>query len=285
MAEKLNRFSKLLKTEVQINITSELKESLDSVNKALSDACELALKQIIPGNRLVSLTNAGFRSTGFPLLIEDIPDQKIQSKRKTYAPVAFGSKNISPAQLRMSIYSKEFLAVYMEFLEFAHFLWVTTKPTIVLTGNKSFTRFLQTKAIPPSLWNACNYVLQFKFEMAHITGSVNTAADILSLLELKVKEKIRLKILEYLQITHIEVITSSSDVANEEQLLFAQADGEDETEKHTLERKERSLKKATEWVAREEPSSMKPSVEEFTKIDGNTTSTPYTEASQMHGYE
>ena len=218
------------------------------------------------------MTNAGFRSAGFALMIEDIPDQKIQSKRKTYAPVAFGSKIISPAQLRMLSYSKEFLAIYMEFLEFAHFLWVTTKPTIVLTGNKSFTRFLQTKAIPPSLWNACNFVLQFNFEIAHNTGLVNTAADVLSLLELKVKEKIHLKILDYLQTTHIEVITSSSDVANEEQLLFAQADGEDETEKHTLERKEQSRKKATEWVAREEPSSMKPSVKEFTKIDGNTTS-------------
>ena len=43
-AEKLNSLYKLLKTEVPINITSELKETFDSVNKALSDACELALK-------------------------------------------------------------------------------------------------------------------------------------------------------------------------------------------------------------------------------------------------
>ena len=49
MAEKLNPFYKLLKTEVPINITSELKETFDSVNKALSDDCELALKQPIPG--------------------------------------------------------------------------------------------------------------------------------------------------------------------------------------------------------------------------------------------
>ena len=44
MAEKLNLFYKFLKTEVPINITSELKETFDSVNKALSDACQLALK-------------------------------------------------------------------------------------------------------------------------------------------------------------------------------------------------------------------------------------------------
>ena len=87
MAEKLNSFYKLLKTEVPINITSELKKkTFDSVNKALSDACELALKQPIPGKQLVLMTDASFRSAGYALMIEDNPDQKIQSKRKTYAP-------------------------------------------------------------------------------------------------------------------------------------------------------------------------------------------------------
>ena len=49
MDEKLNPFYNLLKAEVPINITSELKKTFDSVNKALSDACKLALEQPIPG--------------------------------------------------------------------------------------------------------------------------------------------------------------------------------------------------------------------------------------------
>ena len=103
MAEKLSPFYKLLKAEVPINITSELKETFDSVNKALGDACKLALKQPIPGKQLVWMTDANFRSAGYVFMIEDNPDPKIQSKRKTYAPVAFGSKVFSPAQLKMSI--------------------------------------------------------------------------------------------------------------------------------------------------------------------------------------
>ena len=97
MAEKLNPFYKVLKAQVPINITSELKETFDSVNKALSDACQLALNQPIPEKQLVLMTDASFRSAGFAFMIEDNPDQKIQSKRKTYAPVAFGSKVFSPA--------------------------------------------------------------------------------------------------------------------------------------------------------------------------------------------
>ena len=122
------------------------------------------------------MTDASFRSAGYALMIEDNPDQNILSNRKTYAPMAFGSKFFSPAKLKLTIYSKQSLAIYTAFLEFAGILWEATKPTIVLAVNKSVTRFFQTRAIPPALWNACDYVLQFNFQIAHIAVSVNTAA-------------------------------------------------------------------------------------------------------------
>ena len=272
MAEKFNPFYKLFKTEVAINITSELKETFDSVNKALSDACELALKQAIPGKQLVLMTDASFRSAGYALMIEDNPDQKLKTKRKTYAPVAFGSKIFSPAKLKMSKYSKEFLAIYMAFFEFAHISWEATKPTIVLTDNKSVSRFFQTKAIPPALWNAFEYVLQFNFKITHNAGSINTAADFLFRFELKVTEKIRLKIREDIHTTSIEVTTSSSDVADEEQFFFTHADNTSVSEEQNLERKEQSKRNAKQWAANEESPALKTSVKEFTKIDGNTTS-------------
>ena len=159
----------------------------------------------------------------------------------------------------------------MAFLEFAHILWEATKPTIVLTDNKSVTRFFQTKAIPPALWNACDYVLQFNFKIAHIAGSVNTAADFLSRHELKVTEKIRLKIREDIHTTQIEVTTYSSDVADQEQIFFTHADDYKESEE-TLERKEQSRQNVKQWTSIEESPALKTSVKAFTKIDGNTTS-------------
>ena len=96
MIKKLNPLYKILKAEVPINITSEFIETFDSVNKAPSDACELALKQPMPGKQCALLTDASFRNAGYALMVEENPDQKIQSKRKTYAPVAFGSKIFSP---------------------------------------------------------------------------------------------------------------------------------------------------------------------------------------------
>ena len=148
----------------------------------------------------------------------------------------------------------------MTFLEFAHILWEAIKPTIVLTDNKSVTRFFQTKAIPLALWNASDYVLQFNFKIAHIAGSVNTTAEFLSGLELKVKEKIDLKITEDIDTTPIEVTTSSSDVADEEQFFFTQADKDDESEEQTLERKEQLRQNAKQWAANGEAPVLKTSV-------------------------
>ena len=230
LADKFNPFCKLLKAEVPISMTSKLKETFDSVNEALSDACEIALKQSIPGKQLVLMTDASFISAGYALMVEDNPDQKIQSKRKTSAPVAFGSKVFSPSQLKMSNYSKEILATYMAFFEYAHILCEASQPTIVLIDNKSVTRFIQTQAIPPSLCNACDYVLHFNFKIAHNAGSVNTAAVFFSRLKVKVTEKIHLKIREDVQTTPIDVSTSSSDVVDEGQFFFTQADGQNQTD-------------------------------------------------------
>ena len=128
------------------------------------------------------------------------------------------------------------------------------------------------KAIPPTLWNACDYLLQFNFKIAHIAGSVNTAADFRSRFQLKITEKIRLKIREDFHTTPIEVTTSSSDSADEEQFFFTEADNASESEEQTLEPKEQSRQNAKQWAANEESPVLKTSVKEFTNIDGNTTS-------------
>ena len=92
-------------------------------------------------------------------------------------------------------------------------------------------------------------MLQFNFKIVHIFASVNTAADFLRRWELKVVEKICLKIREDVQTTPIEVRTTSLHVTDEQQFLFSQIDGKDLTKPLTHERKIQSRKKATEWAA------------------------------------
>ena len=103
-------------------------------------------------------------------------------------------------------------------------------------------------------------MLQFNFKIARNPGSVNTAADFLCRLELKVTEKIRLKIRENIQTTPIEVTTSSAEVADEKQTLFTQADNNNGSKEQTLERKEQSRQNKRQWSANEEPSTLKKQV-------------------------
>ena len=196
------------------------------------------MNELLPGKYIFLMTDASFRWSGYALMIEDNPDQKIQSKRKTCDPGVFGSELLSPVQLELSIYSKEFLGIYMAISELAHILKEVAKTTIVLTDNKSFIRFFQMKTILPALWNSSDNALQFNFKTAKIAGSVNTLAEFTSRPELKVSQKVRLKIREDTQTTPLEVTTSTLDVADEEQLPLTQVDTRNESKEQICDRKE-----------------------------------------------
>ena len=184
------------------------------------------------------MTDASFQAAGYAVLIEDDPNQKYASTRKTYAPIAYGSKTYSPPQIKMSIYAKEFLAIYMAFKEFGHIFWGATKPVIIMTDSKSVTRFFQTKLITPPLWHACDFVLQFNFIIAHNPGKMNTAADFLSRLEMDLNEKSILKIREYIPTKPIEVNIESTGIAREETVFFDPTDQLETAEKELWKRKE-----------------------------------------------
>ena len=140
----------------------------------------------------------------------------------------------------MSIYAKEFLPIYYAFKEFGHIFWGTPQPVIILTDNKSVTRFFQTKIIPPPFWNACDFVIQFNFIIAHIPGENNTAADCLSRMEMDPTEKLVLKIREDVETRPIGVKVQSAGVSEEKQVFFTEKDNE--TEEQIWERKLQSKK-------------------------------------------
>ena len=130
----------------------------------------------------------------------------------------------------------------MAFKEFGHTFWGGTKPVIIMTVSKSVTRFFQTKMIPPPLWNACDFVLQFNFTIAHNPGKMNTAANCLSRSEMDPDEKIILKIREDIPIKPIEVNIESTGIAQEEQVSFDPIDQKETTEKELWTRKEEARK-------------------------------------------
>ena len=92
----------LLKADSKIRISEELVDNLKEINASLAEACGLALRQPIAVKQYVLVTVARFLC--YALMIEENDERKLLSKRKTFAPVAFGSRVFSPAQLKISIY-------------------------------------------------------------------------------------------------------------------------------------------------------------------------------------
>ena len=79
----------------------------------------------------VILADASYHAAGFVLMIEDYVFNNAGRELKVYSPVTFGSKIFQPAQLKLSIYAKEFLAVHFAFDKFAQIIWGTAKPVLV----------------------------------------------------------------------------------------------------------------------------------------------------------
>ena len=154
LSERLSPFFKLLKETSKFYVPTNLVEDFANPNKLLENSGQLALKQPLKNKQLKVMSGASFTAAGYAIMIEDDPNQKLQSRRKTYAPKAFGSKTFNPTQTKMSIYAKEFFSIYFAFVEFGHLMWGSTFPVIVFTDNRSVNRFFQTKMIPPALWNA-----------------------------------------------------------------------------------------------------------------------------------
>ena len=226
----------MLKSDEKVLVSKELVQQFEEINRALDKCCDLALPPPIPNKQIAIMTDASFGAAGYAVLVEDDPSQKVTPISKSYAPVAYGSKTFAPAQMKMSVYAKEFLAIFFLFKEFGHFSWGAPKLVIILTDNKAVTRFFQTKIVPSALWNACDYVIQFNFVIAHTPGAQNTAADYLSRLEADPKDKLVMKIREDVQTLPIEINVQSAGVSQEEQIFYTNDD--DKTEEQYWARKE-----------------------------------------------
>ena len=74
------------------------------------------------------MTDVSFAAAGYAVLVENDTNQNFTSLRKSYAPVAYGSNTFTPAQIKVSIKAKKFLASYFSFKEFRHFFSPTIMP-------------------------------------------------------------------------------------------------------------------------------------------------------------
>ena len=125
----------LLKADAKITVSEVLVDNYEEYSASLAEACGLALRQPITRKQKVFMTDATFRASGYALMIEENDERILRSKRKTFAPVALGSRVFSPVQLKMSLCCKEFwqyttpsssIAIYYGKRQYQHLLYLQT---------------------------------------------------------------------------------------------------------------------------------------------------------------
>ena len=199
-------FYKLLKFNAEFFINDEHVKVLEKLQEKLLTATKMTLRLAKPNQQYVVLTDASYYQAGFVLMIEDyVKNENTGKATKIYAPVSFGSKLFNAAQLKLSIFCKEFLAVYFALEHFAQYIWGCEKPVLVFTDNRSLTKFFQAETVPPALWNFLDRVLSFNIVVGHITGAANAAADFLSRMNNDPNETITLKITDRIPVKELEV--------------------------------------------------------------------------------
>ena len=80
LSERLSPFFKLLKETSKLYVPTKLVETFRTRNKLLEKSCQLALKQPLKNKQLVVTSDASFTAAGYAFMIEDDPNQKLQSK-------------------------------------------------------------------------------------------------------------------------------------------------------------------------------------------------------------
>ena len=74
-------------------------------------------------------------------LVTQFSSKTIRSRSiiAAFAPVAYRSKTLSPTQLEMTFYAKQFLTIYFAFKEFGHIDWGNPRSATTLTDNNLVT--------------------------------------------------------------------------------------------------------------------------------------------------
>ena len=202
LGEKLIPFYRMLKKDATLEPDESHVKALATL-KDLLKAKTMTLRLAKPGQKYILLCDASYYAAGFVLMVEDYLDENNTKEPKKYAPVSFGSQAFKTPQLKYSIYYKEFLALYFALEHFAHFIWGSFNPVVVLTDNRSLTQFFQSKTIPPSLWNCLDRVLSSNLVIAHIPGKANYAADFFSRVEIDRAATVSLKLNEKIPVRDI----------------------------------------------------------------------------------
>ena len=223
LSERLSPFFKLLKFYIPTNLVEEF----TSLIKLLENSCQFALRQPLKDEQIIVMPDASFTAPGYAIMIEDDPNQKLQSKCKTFAPIAFGSKLATQHKQKYQYMRKNSFPYILPSSSLDTSCGVAHSRHYVYRQQISNTIFLG-KTYPSSTLECMQLCFAIHFVIGHVAGSMNTAADFFSRTEVNPIEKLEMSIRNDIQTKAIEVNIHSTCIVEEEQIYIRSDDEKEE---------------------------------------------------------
>jgi len=167
-AQRTANMRHLLKADQAFEWTSECQNELNDLKECLLS--DPLLVPLDPSKRIVVLCDASNSGYGFSIL-QRASDGQLH-------PVFFGGAALSPAEVKYTPAHKELAALVLAFKSIEHLASLTD--ISVLTDNSSVLYYKKWTPQTPRLKRIICYLQQFSFEIRHIAGCKNMAADCLS---------------------------------------------------------------------------------------------------------
>lgn len=161
-----------LKKKAPINWTSVTEQAFSDLKNALATATMLS--HPVPGATLCIVVDASDFAIGAAL------QQRVD---EAWQPLAFFTKNLTPAQKKYSAYDRELYAVYAAVKRFRYA--TEGREFIIYTDHKPLTYAFKQKSekCSPHQFRRLDYIAQFSTDIRHVSGKDNVVADTLSRIE------------------------------------------------------------------------------------------------------
>ena len=211
---------KLLRKNVSFQKTEGIKNAFAIHRDKLEITTTETVRLAKPGLQYATSCDATHHSSGIVLMIEHC--QKQQRRNCWILCTCVIRIKIFQCSPIEKVYKVQ--GVPIPLLCLGNFLWFhmgSEKPVIILTDNKSITRFFRAKQIPSYLCKYVDRVTAFNIVVTHIPGRSNAAADLLSRLQSNPNETIELKLTDRTPIRENEMNERAKLPDNTIKELFA----------------------------------------------------------------
>ena len=140
----------------------------------------------------------------------------IKHQKQHSAMVFYDRRRFTTRQMSLTMFAKEFLAIFFACDQFGHILWGVYKYLIVLTDNKALIPFFEAEQFSSNSGTFCDQAIQFNFKLAHEPFIENPAADYLSHLDRSPTDKLYLELTDSGPIHRIQMDVASKTPKRDE---------------------------------------------------------------------